>query len=56
MLHNAILLENLIEHGQRTAGIDHEILRDDLEPVDDRLARKNMLIMRNPKADSDAVI
>ena len=56
MLHDAILLQNLIEDRERAARIDHEILRDDLEPVDDRLARKDVPVMRNTQTDADAVI
>ena len=56
VLHNAILLEDLVEDGQARPGIDHEIFSDDFEPVDHRLARKDVLIVRNAKADSDAVI
>jgi hypothetical protein len=40
MLNHAVALENLIEHLQRAAGIDHEILGDDLEPVDNRLCAR----------------
>ena len=56
MLHDAILLEDLIENGQRTTGIDHEVLRDDFEPIYHRLAGKNVLIVRNAQANSDTVI
>ena len=56
VLHDAIALENLIEHGERTAAVDHEILRDDFEPVDDRLAREDVLVMRNAQTNSDAVV
>ena len=56
VLDDAILLENLIEHGQWAAGVDHEVLRDDFEPVDDGLAREDVLVMRNAEADSDAVV
>ena len=37
VLHDAILLENLVEYLQRTAAIDHVVFGDDFEPVDDRL-------------------
>ena len=43
MLHHAVLLENLVEHVQRAAAIDHEIFGDDLEPVDDRLLLQDVL-------------
>ena len=56
MLHDAVLLENLIEHLERPAAIDHEIFRDDLEPIDDRFLREDVPVMRNAQADADAVI
>ncbi len=56
MLHDAVLLENLVEDVQRPAAIDHEILRNDLKPIDHRLARQNVLVMRHAQADADAVI
>ena len=56
VLDDAVLLKDLIEDGERAAGIDHEIFRDDFEPVDDGLAREDVLIVRNAEADSDAVI
>ena len=37
MLHDAVLLEDLVEHRERAAAVDHEVLGDDLEPVDDGL-------------------
>src|SRR5882724_3918442 len=55
MLHDPVLLEILIEHFERPARIDHEILRNNFEPVHDRLLRENMLIMRHTEADSDAI-
>ena len=56
MLHDAIALEDLIEHGQRSAAIDHEVFRDDFKPVHHRLARKDVLVVRNAQTDSDAVV
>ena len=56
VLHDAVLLEDLIEHGERAAGVDHEVFRDDFEPVHDRLAREDVLVVRNAQADADAVI
>ena len=55
MLHDAVLLENLIEHLQRAPAVDHEIFGDDFEPVDDRLLRKDVVVVRNAQADADAV-
>ena len=56
MLDDSILFEDSIERGQWTAGIDHEVFRDDLEPVHDRLAGEDVLVVRNAETDSDAVI
>src|SRR5437764_505615 len=56
MLYDLVLLENLIEHGERAAAVTHVVFADDLEPIAGRLARKNVAIMRNPKPDSDAKI
>ena len=37
VLNDAILLQDLIEHFQRTPAIDHEILGNNLEPIHRRL-------------------
>ena len=47
MLHDPILIEDLVEHLQRPATVDHVILGDDLKPVDEGLLGKNVLIVRN---------
>ena len=55
--HNTLLwMKDLIEHMERTARIDHEVFRDDLEPIDGRLLRQDVLVMRHAQADADAVI
>src|SRR5580698_875448 len=56
VLNHSVLLEDAIERGQRAAGIDHVIFRDDFKPVDDRLAGKDMGVVRNAQADANAVI
>ncbi len=56
VLHDAILLENLVEHFERTSAINHEIFRDDLKPIDDRLLFQDVAVMRHAQADSDAVV
>ncbi len=56
MLDHAVSLENPVERGQRTPAIHHEVFRDDLEPVHDRLPLENMLVMRNAQTDADTVI
>ena len=55
VLHDAILLENLVEHFERTAAVDHEIFRDDLKPVDDRFFLQDVPVMRHAQADANAV-
>jgi hypothetical protein len=42
VLHDAVLLEDLVEHSSGPAAVDHEVFRDDLEPVDDRLLREDV--------------
>src|SRR5580698_6043904 len=55
MLHHAVLIQNLIEHTQRSAPVDHVVLRDNLKPVDNRLLRKDVLVVRDAKPDANAV-
>ena len=55
MLDDAVLLEDRIEHLERAAAIDHEVFRDDLEPIDHRFLRENVPVMRNAQADADSV-
>ena len=56
VLHDAILLENLVEHLERTAPVDHEIFRYDLEPVDYRFFGKNMPVMRDTQTETNSVV
>ena len=46
VLHHFVLLENLIEDAQRASAINHEIFGDDFEPIHHRLARKNVMVVR----------
>ena len=55
VLHHAVLLENPVEHVQRTSAIDHEIFRDDFKPVADRLLFQDVVVVRNAQADAYAV-
>src|ERR1700727_1927518 len=55
MLHDAVLLKNTVENGKRTATVDHVVLRDDLEPIDDGLLLEDVAIMRNAKPNADSV-
>src|SRR5260221_14657458 len=56
VLDDAVLLKNRVEHFERSAPIDHEILRDDLKPIDDRFFRQNMPRMWHAHANTDAVL
>ena len=55
VLHDLVLLQDLIEHRERPSTVDHVIFRDDFEPIDDRFLLENVLVVRNPQADSDSV-
>ena len=55
VLHHSVLVENLIEHVQGAAGIDHEIFGDDFEPVHYRFTRKDVPIMGNTQTNSYAM-
>ena len=55
VLDDAVLLQNLIEHFERPSAIDHEIFRDDLEPIDNRFLGKNVSVMRHAQTDADSV-
>src|ERR1700722_18784539 len=56
MLHHSILLENLVEDAHRTPAIDHEILRNNFEPVHDWFLGKNVVVVRSAQPDSHAVV
>src|SRR5260370_42494551 len=56
MLHYFVLLEYLIQNMQRPSAVDHEIFGDDFKPVDNRLAGKDVIIVRRPQADPNSVI
>ena len=56
VLHDAVLLEDLVEHFERAAAIDHEVFGDDLEPIDDRFLFEDVPVVRNAQADADAEI
>jgi hypothetical protein len=42
VLHDAILVEDLVQHVQRTTAINHEVLGDDFEPVNGGLFVERM--------------
>jgi hypothetical protein len=56
VLNDLVLLEDLIKDMQRASAVEHIVLRDDLEPADDRLLIQNVVVMRNAKADPDSEI
>src|SRR6266446_2151257 len=56
VLHDFVLVEDPIQDVQRPPAIDHEILRDNLKPVDNGLARKNMVVVRSTQANPYSVI
>ena len=56
MLNDPVLLQDGIENLQGTAAIDHEILGDNFEPIDDRLLLQDMAVVRDAQTDSDAVV
>jgi|ERR1700682_2413545 len=56
MLYHAVLFQNLVKHLQWPAAVDHEVFRDDLEPIHDWLFVENMLVMGNAQSDTYAVV
>src|SRR5258708_6163576 len=56
VLYDFVLLKDLIQDVQRPSAIDHEILRDNLKPIDNGFARENMVVMRSTQANSYPVI
>src|SRR5882724_11299042 len=56
VLNDAVLIQDLIEDAQRTAAVDHEIFRNNLEPVDDRLTREDVIVVRRTQANANAVV
>ena len=55
VLDDMILFEDRIENFQGPAPVDHEILGNDLKPIDDRLFRENVPVMWDAQADPYAV-
>ena len=56
VLHDLVLLEDLIENMKRPPAIHHEILRDDLEPIHHGLPLEYVTVMRHPKSNANSVI
>jgi hypothetical protein len=56
VLNDAILIEDAIEDGERTAAVDHVVFGDDLEPVDDGFLLEDVTVVRNAEADADSIV
>src|SRR3954447_6693822 len=56
MLHDLVLLENLVEYLQRPARVDHVVFADDLKPVDGGLVAQDVIVMRDAQTDADPKI
>ena len=56
VLHYTVLIEDAVEHGKRATTVDHVVLGDDLEPVDDRLLFEDVPVVRHAEADANAVV
>lgn len=52
--HDLLLIEDPIQDLQRPSAINHEILRDDLEPINGRLFAENVALVRHPQTNSSA--
>jgi hypothetical protein len=55
VLDDAVLLENLVENFERPTSIAHEILGNDLKPIDDRLLFEDVAVMGYTQADTNTV-
>src|SRR5438105_283744 len=56
VLHDSVLLEDLVEHVQRPPGVAHVVFGNDFKPSDDRLAREDVLVMLHAQPDADAEV
>src|ERR1700754_358128 len=56
VLDDPVLLQNGIKHLKRTATVDHEVFRDDLEPIHHRLLFENVAIVWDAQTYPDSVI
>ena len=56
MLHDAVLFEDPVENRQRTTAVDHVVLGDNLEPVDQRLPLQNVVVVGDAESDADSVL
>src|SRR5215470_5844453 len=56
MLDHFISFQDLVQHVQRTAPIHHEVFRDNLEPIYNWFFFKDMLVVRDSKANADTIV
>src|SRR5215470_9422035 len=56
MLDHFISFQDLIQHIQWTAPIHHEVFRDNLEPIYNWFSFKDMLVVRDSKANADTIV
>jgi hypothetical protein len=56
VLHNTVLLEDLVQDLQWPPTIHHVVFGDDFKPPDDGFALKDVVVMRDAQADSHSVI
>src|ERR1700723_371899 len=56
VLHDFVLLQDLVENPQRASAINHEILGDDFKPVHDRLLAHNVIVVRSAQSDPYSVV
>ena len=55
VLHDLVLCQDQVKDLQRSPAINHEIFGDDFEPVAGRLARKDVLVVRDAEADTHSI-
>ena len=56
VLHDFVLIQDLIQDTQRSSAINHEVFGYYFEPIHDRFAREDMMIMRSAQSYTDPVI
>jgi hypothetical protein len=56
VLDHPILLQDAIEHVERTAAVDHVVFGDDLKPVNHRLLRQDVVVVWDAKSDADTIV
>ncbi len=56
VLDDAVSFEDLVEEFERAATVDHVVLGDDFEPVDDGFFGEDVVVVRDAKADPYSVV